>query len=249
MEKDFLTKASERWSTYFPKVEMPVAIFYCDELRDAVEVKAPAENRRGYTCMFSQMSRLASGEAIAFSPETIGCWGGLATLFGGPYQEDVTVNLLVDIEHFCKGREEVLQQHALDAEAHPTGRYFVIKPFARLTERDEPLAYIAFVNPDMLSALHALACFDDARPDAVITPFTSGCMQTFGYVMRESLTGHQRCVISALDPAMRTCVHKELLSFSMPSRKFERMVENMPDSFLGTYIWSEAMKKRLLNKL
>jgi hypothetical protein len=248
MDKDFLIKASTRWHAYFPGVDMPVGIFYADEPGDAFEVNAPAENRRGYTCMFSQMSRMWHGEPIAFSAETIGCWGGLATLFGGPYQEDVTVNLLVNIEHFCKGREEVLKQHALDAEAKPTGRYFIVKPFEKLTEQDEPLAYVAFVNADMLAALQALACFDDARADAVIAPFTSGCMQTFGYSMREARQNHPRCIISSLDPAMRACIRKDLLSFSMPARKFEQMVENMPDTFLGTYIWNDGMKKRLTAK-
>ena len=57
-------------------------------------------------CLFAQLSKVHHGTALAFDAENIGCWGALRNLFGGPYQEDITVDLLVNIEKFKIDREQ-----------------------------------------------------------------------------------------------------------------------------------------------
>lgn len=61
------------WQRYFPQAELPVAVFYSDTLHGAEYPKKPADNQRGYTCLYAQLARVHKGEALAFDPENLGC--------------------------------------------------------------------------------------------------------------------------------------------------------------------------------
>ena len=89
-----------------------------------------------------------------------------------------------------------------------------------------------------------LASFDDTRVDNVIVPFGSGCEGLLSFALDEARKENPRVVLGGMDPAMRACIKPELQTFSMPTVRFTRMVENMDDSFLGTYIW-EGVRKRV----
>ena len=62
-----------KWQNYFAGQEMPVAVFYADTLHGAEYVKKPAENPRGYTCMFAQLAKVHHGECVAFDKDNLGC--------------------------------------------------------------------------------------------------------------------------------------------------------------------------------
>jgi hypothetical protein len=53
-----------------------------------------------------------------------------------------------------------------------------------------------------------------------------------------------RAVIGLFDVSARRRIPKNTLSFSVPMRKFERMVRNMEESFLTTNSW-KALQKRI----
>lgn len=112
------------------------------------------------------------------------------------------------------------------------------------TEADSPAIYFVFAKPDVISALHALASFDDTRVDNVIVPFGSGCEGLLSFALSEAEKENPRVVLGGMDPAMRACVKPELQTFSMPALRFARMVGNMDKSFLNTYIW-EGIRKRV----
>lgn len=243
MQNDFKQLATQKWQHYFPQTELPVAVFYADELGGATYAPAPPQTKRGYVCLFAQLSKVHHGGALAFDAENIGCWGALRNLFGGPYQEDITVNLLVNIEKFKIDREQTNLLHRINPTAKPTGRYVIFKPLDRLTEQDKPAIYCIFAKPDVISALHTLVNFDDTRIDSVIVPFGSGCEQMLTFAFDEAMKEHPRAVLGGMDTAMRSCVKSELLTFSVAAPVFERMVGNMDRSFLTTYIW-EPLKGR-----
>ncbi|MBQ9723561.1 MAG: DUF169 domain-containing protein [Bacteroidales bacterium] len=121
MNIDFRDTAVAKWREYFPQAEMPVAVFYSDELCGAEYATAPPQSKRGYVCLFAQLSKVHHGTALAFDAENIGCWGALRNLFGDPYQEDITVDLLVNIEKFKFDREQTNLLHQINPVAHPTG--------------------------------------------------------------------------------------------------------------------------------
>ena len=233
-----------KWQTYFPEQEMPIAVFYSDHLHGAEYVKKPADNPRGYTCMYAQMAKVHRGQAVAFDADNIGCFGALGSLFNGHYDEDVTVKLLVEIEKFKIDREQVNILHQISPTVEPTGRYIIFKPVALLEEGDEPEIFCVFAKPDVIAALHTLASFDNTRIDNVIVPFGSGCEQAFKYALAEARKDNPRAVIGGMDVAMRGCVKPDLLTFSVAAPMFYKMVDNMDKTFLNTYIW-QGLKNRI----
>lgn len=244
MDLAFKNEVMEKWEKYFPGQEQPIAAFYADTLHDAKPVKKPADNARGYTCLFSQIGAVHRGEAVAFAIDTVGCFGGVQTLYGGPYLKEATEKLLIDIEHFKKDACQVASFQQYSPKAKPTGKYFILKPFSTLTEDDDPEIVCIFAKTDVISALHALVGYEDTRIDSVITPFTSGCEQMFLYSLSEKDNENPRSTLGGMDPAMRKCIKQDTLTFSTPMKKFRQMVGNMDESFLSTYIW-DAIKPRL----
>lgn len=67
MNIDFRDTAVAKWREYFPQAEMPIAVFYSDELCGAEYVPAPPQSKRGYVCLFAQLSKVHHETALAFA--------------------------------------------------------------------------------------------------------------------------------------------------------------------------------------
>lgn len=244
MKLSLTQEIQEKWQRYFPEQPLPVAVFYSDELHGADYAPKPPMNSRGYTCFFAQLAKLHQGHCMAFDKDNLGCWGAVGSFFGGPYQEDVTVKLLVEIEKFKIDREQVNTLHRINPQAAPTGRYIIFKPLDKLDEDDNPEIFCIFAKPDVIAALHTLASFDNTRIDNVIVPFGSGCEQAFKFTFAEGKKNDPRAVIGGMDVAMRGCVKPDQMTFSATASFFYNMVANMDRSFLITYIW-QGLSRRL----
>ena len=244
MELQLRQDIINKWQNYFAGQEMPIAVFYADTLHGAEYVKKPAENPRGYTCMFAQQAKVHHGECVAFDKDNLGCWGAIENLFGGPFIEDATVRLLVEIEKFKANREQVLALNNINPKATPRGKYVIFKPFKSLTEDDKPEIFCIFAKPDVIAALHTLVSFDNTRIDNVIVPFGSGCEQAIKFAFSEANKENPRAVLGGMDVAMRGCMKQEMQIFSFAASTFYNMVGNMDKSFLNTYIW-QGLKGRL----
>jgi hypothetical protein len=46
------------------------------------------------------------------------------------------------------------------------------------------------------------------------------------------------------DPSARPCVGPDILTFALPMRRFDAMIDNMDESFLITNTW-KTVKKRI----
>ena len=244
MELQLRQDIINKWQNYFAGQEMPIAVFYADTLHGAEYVKKPAENPRGYTCMFAQLAKVHHGECVAFDKDNLGCWGAIENLFGGPFIEDATVRLLVEIEKFKANREQVLALNNINPKATPRGKYVIFKPFKSLTEDDKPEIFCIFAKPDVIAALHTLVSFDNTRIDNVIVPFGSGCEQAIKFAFSEANKENPRAVLGGMDVAMRGCMKQEMQIFSFAASTFYNMVGNTDKSFLNTYIW-QGLKGRL----
>lgn len=230
------------WETYFPGAELPVAVFYADTLHGAEYPKKPADNQRGYTCLYAQLARIHKGEALAFDSENLGCFGAMKSIYGG-YNEDAEVKLLVEIERFKKDRECVRAMCSVNPKASPKGRYIVFKPWNTLTEEDHPEIVCLFAKPDMISALHTWASFDISRLDNVIVPHGAGCEVMLTFAFAESAKPQPRCILGGMDTAMRLCLKPDIQTFSIAYQRFEQMAAFADDTFLNTYIW-QPLKNR-----
>jgi len=247
MDLSIKEKFFEEWNNYFPDSDFPIACYYSDELNGAHFPEAPRPNKRGYTCIFSQLAPVRAGKPRAFNQDNFGCWGASGTFGFGkePTQEDMDkmVDFLLNVEKFKKTKEQVLGMAAANPPLPAQGKYLIFKRWDMLTEADQPQVVAFFWKPDAIAGLHTLTSYDTIGPHDVIAPFGSGCDGLIGFAMKELRSSEPKAVIGLFDPPARACVKADLLSFSIPWRKFVTMLDNMDDYFLNTYIWEKIQKR------
>ena len=124
------------------------------------------------------------------------------------------------------------------------GKYVVFKRWDRLDENDAPQVVIFFSPPDVLSGLFTLANYDEPTNEAVYCPMGAGCATIVQIPMAECGSDRPRAVLGMFDVSARPGVPRECLTISIPIRKFERMVDDMDESFLITGSW-EKVRDRL----
>jgi len=123
------------------------------------------------------------------------------------------------------------------------GKYIVFKRWHQLTEDDQPFVVIFFAQPDVLAGLFTLANYDAPDPQGVIAPFGSGCSSIVYLPFQEQLSENPRAVLGMFDVSARPCVPTDVLTFSIPWKKFVAMVENMEESFLITNSWQQVQAR------
>ena len=120
MDLEIKKRFMEKWEKYFPGSDLPIACYYADKLNGADFTKAPKPNKKGYTCIFSQMAPVRLGKPGAFNQENFGCWGA-SGLFGFiPLEaDDYMVDCLVNVERFKKSEEHVKGMFAANPPCRP----------------------------------------------------------------------------------------------------------------------------------
>jgi uncharacterized protein (DUF169 family) len=235
------------WKRFFGEAELPITFYYTDEEGQAELVK-PGTFRR---CVFTALSLVRKGRALCFDAESIPCSGGQECLgFRETEEPDVEYFLScglpgkVEGERYKKTPEIAAEWVKLLPSFKAPARFIVFKRWDSLNESDEPDVVIFFACPDVLSGLYSLANFDETEPNGVFTPWGSGCSSIVLYPFLEKDSIRPRAVIGLFDVSPRRYIPENTLSFSVPMRKFERMVRNMEESFLTTKSW-KAVQKRI----
>ena len=102
----------------------------------------------------------------------------------------------------------------------------------------EGLLFLA--TPDILSGLITWTFFDNNNPDAVSTPFGSGCSSTITLTVNENRQGGHRTFLGFFDPSVRPYVESNLLSLTIPMSRFKTMYQIMRNSSLyETHAWAK----------
>jgi hypothetical protein len=237
----------ERWRKYFLGADLPIVFYYSDNPEEA-RIYRVAE---GQHCLINDLIAIRQGEALSFDTKSVACFGGKRYL-------GFTQNLMPNFEFFLScgipGKlegERYKKTPELVRELLKTvpiftapGRFIVFKRWDLLTEEDEPQVAIFFAPPDVLSGLFTLANYDEPTNEAVFCPMGAGCGTIVQYPLNECQSHHPRAVLGMFDVSARPGVDPKSLTFSIPMQKFERMVDNMDDSFLITGSW-EKIKARL----
>jgi uncharacterized protein (DUF169 family) len=236
------------WKRFFGEAELPIAFYYTNEEGHAELVKPGTIARR---CVIAALSLVRKGRALCFDAESIGCSGGQECLgFRETEEPDVEYFLSCGIpgkvegERYKKTPEIAAEWVKLLPSFKAPARFIVFKRWDSLNESDEPDIVIFFACPDVLSGLFTLANFEETEPNDVFTPSTSGCSSIVTYPFLEKDSVRPRAVIGLFDVSARPFIPENTLSFSVPMRKFERMVRNMEESFLTTNSW-KAVQKRI----
>jgi len=122
-------------------------------------------------------------------------------------------------------------------------RFIVFKRWDMLETADSPEVVIFLAQPDVLSGLFTLANFDEAEPNGIFAPFSAGCGSIVQYPYLEGKSKRSRGVIGMFDVSARPFVPSDVLTFSAPMNKFNRMIDNMEESFLFTGSWKKVQKR------
>jgi hypothetical protein len=241
---------TERWQKYFPGSELPIAFYYTNDPGQATLFRI-GENHH---CLIGSLQPIRQGTSLCFDTKSVACFGGKRYL-------GFTQNLMPNFEYFLscgipgklegeryKKTPDLVQEllRVVPSFTAPA-KYILFKRWDMLDEKDEPQVVIFFAPPDVLSGLFTLANFDEPTNEAVFCPMGAGCGTIVQYPLVECKAEHPRAVLGMFDVSARPDVEPTVLTFSIPMQKFERMVDNMDESFLITGSW-EKVRSRLSKK-
>ena len=249
MEIKMKEKFIEGWKKYFNGADLPIAFYYSHEAGNAEIVNPPS----GHQCFIGVLSKVRRGTSLCFDVNSIGCGGGKRYL-------GFTQEIMPNFEYFLscgipgklegeryKKTPELVKEvvKKMPAFKAPT-QFIVFKRWDKLEKRDNPEVVIFFAQPDVLSGLFTLTSFDEADPNGVFAPFSAGCGTIVQYPYLEKDSDRPRGVLGMFDVSARPFVPKETLTLALPMKKFQRMIENMEESFLITPSW-DKVKARIEN--
>ena len=236
----------ERWESYFDGAELPITFYYTDQEGCAKLVKPSLRHQ----CFVGALAKVRKGQSLCFNTKSVGCFGGKRYL---GFTKRIMPNFEyflscgipgeVDGERYKKSPEMVEEVMNNLPQFKAPERFIVFKRWDMLEESDEPAVAIFFTKADVLSGLFTLANYDEVEQNGVIAPFGAGCSTIVMYPYLERDADRPRAVLGMFDVSARPFVPKEMLTLAVPMNKFERMIENMEESFLITPAWAKVRKR------
>lgn len=246
MDITFKDKFIALWEKYFGKAELPIIFYYTDIEHHA----EPSKKAEKWNCFIGELAKVRKGKTIVFDEASIGCGGGKKYL-------GFNDQLRPGFEYFlsCGNNEiegerylqspDLVEKFLKNAPFLPAkGSKIVFKRWDLLLENDKPEVVIFFATPDVLSGLFTLAGYDREDMNGNFAPFGSGCASIIQYPLAESKQPNPRAVIGMMDVSARPFVQENVITFAVPFKRFEEMVDYMDESFLITKSW-EKIRKRI----
>lgn len=199
-------------------------------------------------CVIAMLNAASKGRTAAFCKSEVACKGGLAGLGLHPYETGY-IEYFLSIggkdtrpgEHYKKTPELALDYINQVADI-VSPEYVVFQPLNKITQ-EIPECIVFLVNADQMSGLATLANYDKSTQDNVKILFGSGCSQAIlnGIAANEYDNGF--CYIGLTDPSARKCISKDILSFTIPYKRYLEMEANVEGSFLDTDTWKQIAKR------
>jgi len=230
----------------------PVAILLTDHKPENA-LEFTEESGKKTRCIIPLFVAAMNGRTAVLEKETVLCPGGQVGLCFGPYQLGYIDYFLstgkegqFEGEYRKKTPELVREFIANLPEITLPTRYGVMKPLSEVTDDEiAETAIVVFVaNADQLSALATLANFDRPTNDNVSTLFGSGCGSLVMQVLDQARAERPKAVIGLTDITARKYLDKNVLSFSVPFKRFVEMEANVEGSFLVKgKDWPEIAKR------
>ena len=246
MDLTIRDKFLKLWRKYFDGAELPITFYYTDE-KDRAELVKQSE---GWRCLIGDLVKVRSGKPLCFDIDSIGCAGGRKYVgFSHELRADFEYFLSYGIPGKLEGERykktpELVKEFLRNAPVlEAPAKFIVFKRWDMLDEKDNPEVVIFFAKPDILSGLFTLTNYDEAEPNGVFAPFAAGCGTIVQYPYMEKNSDRPRAVLGMLDVSARPFIPENTLSFSIPIKKFVKMIENMEESFLITNSWKKVQNR------
>ena len=190
-------------------------------------------------CVIAMLNAASKGKTASFSNEQVACKGGKAGLGLQPFE-------LGMIEYFLstggrgskpgeryKQTPELAKEYVQQLPNCVSPEYVVFRPLNEV-EDEVPECVVFLVNADQLSGLLTLANYDQHTQDNVKLTFGSGCVQSILNGLSAAEREEKTCYIGLTDPSARKCVEKDLLSFTVPYRRYLEMEAAADECFFHT---------------
>jgi uncharacterized protein (DUF169 family) len=247
MEQEFKQLFIDHWKEYFDGAELPITFQYSN---NGIQAE-PALSSVREKCILQMLNHVRDGTAMRFFARSFGCGGGKYYAgFATAPRADIAAFLSCGFENERRGERYRKDPETAAAAIGTTPWYeapaahLVFKRWDKLDEHDEPEVVIFFAPPDVLSGLVVLAGFDEPKMyDIAIMPHGSGCASIIQYPYNEKLKGTHRAVVGMFDITARPFVSHDTLTFAVTMERFQRMVYNMPQSFLIAPVWQQIRKR------
>jgi len=250
MDEKLKNSFIKKWKRYFNGAALPVVFFYTDDERYAALLRLKPARASGLYCLIGQLSAARQGEDIAFSRDTIGCFGGMRYAgYATTYSPDFKYFLSCGIPGKMEGERykkspEIVDQIINDAPRREAeAKYIVFKRWDRIAEHESPQVVVFFGSPDVIAGLFTLANFRNATDQGIVAPFSSGCGSIIGLPMTEAGSHSPRAVLGMFDISARPFVEENILTVAIPMKKFLEMEEDMDESFLITPAWEKVLRR------
>ena len=114
-------------------------------------------------------------------------------------------------------------------------------------EENRPIEVVVFiVDPTRLAALQQLAAYSKTTPGpAAIMQYGHACEQVYAIPRSEGESDYPHAVIGMTDMYARRFVDKDKLSFAVPYKLYNRMMNDIDESFLLKEKYAEFLESAL----
>jgi uncharacterized protein (DUF169 family) len=246
MDMERKKKFMELWQRFLGDAELPLSFYYSDEEGGAEKVKAAT----GRQCFIGALTKVRKGQSLCFDADAIGCRGGKRYL---GFSEQMVPRFeyflscgipgKLEGERYKKSPELVKEMLKYMPAFKAPAPFIVFKRWDKLESADKPEVVIFFAKPDVLAGVFTLANYDEIEQHGFITPFGSGCSTIVMYPYLERAAKRPRAVLGMFDVSARPFVPEGDLTLAIPMSKFDRMIDNMEESFFITSSWEKVRKR------
>lgn len=215
--------------------ELPLVFWYSDQ--------KIGETEKIGGCFLKGLKMVRQGETISLDAEVMGCGGG--KFYTGFTDMPQHVPDFVSLKEKYKETPDMVREYVEELGVPRAEKKYL--HFARIDriESFEGIEGVLFLaTPDILSGLTTWAFFDRNETDAVTAGFGSGCCSVVTQAVLENRRQGYRTFLGFFDPSVRPWFEPELLSFTIPLCRFEKMYETMRKSCLfDTPAWGKIRER------